>query len=92
MDSLLHLPGGDLVEQGLRDLASGQTTVESCLVKIISPALVRANLLPAISEDDDTEITLYHLLEAQASNPYSMYNSLLERVTSFQKSLFLSLK
>jgi hypothetical protein len=33
------LPGGELVEKGLSDLAEGMETVESLLVSIVSPRL-----------------------------------------------------
>ena len=84
---LQYLPGGNFIEQGLEDYRDGKVTVESCLVKIASPQLVRAGVLPSSHQAIDTELVLYRLLQKTESNPYSAYLSLIRNLCSFEQSL-----
>jgi len=83
-----HLPGGDLVERGLRDLASGRPSEEALLVSIGATRLERAGIVlpgPAIA---DAERRLYDLLAAQgADSAHSRYNALVRRLVSFERAL-----
>lgn len=82
-----HLPGAEFIQQGLSDESEGKTTVESCLVRIASPNLTRAGLIKAPISDLEAELTLYGLLQEQESNPYSVFQSLLRRLCSFESAL-----
>lgn len=82
-----HLPGGDLIIQGLSDLKENRVTIASCLVKIASPQLVRAKVLEKEDRAIDTELVLYRLLQETESNPYSAYGSYLRTLCSFEQAL-----
>ena len=81
-----HLPGAELVEQGLTDLAAGLETVESLLVSIAAPALRELGILegPAIP---DAELRLYALLSARdGAAAHGSYNGLVRRIVSFRRA------
>jgi hypothetical protein len=85
---LRRLPGGDLIEEGLDDLANGRVTIASLLVVIGSPRLRRAGLkVPEISIEDP-ELRLYELVAAEDSDAaHSRYNALIRRLVSFERAL-----
>ena len=85
--NLHHLPGGNDIQQGLDDLKENKVTVESCLVKIASPQLVRAGLLEKVDSAIDTELVLYRLLQKTESNPYSAYCAFLRTLCSFEQAI-----
>jgi len=84
---LEEMPGGDLVQKGLRDLERGEDTVEALLVSIAAPRLrasrvVVPNPLPA------PEHRLYEkLAQVDPDSAHSRYNALLRRLTSFESAL-----
>lgn len=79
----LGLPGGDLVDRGLADLASGETTVESLLVSIAAPRLRREGI-PVPAALENPEDRLYALVSEQAGAlAHARYNALLRRMVSF---------
>ena len=80
------LPGGDLVEAGLRDLGHGVESTEALLVASFAPRLRRLGV--AVPDIPDPEHRLYALLAR--SNPDSAhrrYNALVRRMVSFSRSL-----
>jgi hypothetical protein len=80
------LPGAELVEQGLRDLARGAETVESLLVSIGAPRL-RALGFPVARAVPDPERRLYDLLAADDSDSaHSRYNALIRRLVSYERA------
>ena len=81
------LPGGDLVEQGLRDLADGRETVASLLVSIGAPRLRRIlDGLPA-PPFPGAEHRLYALLAREdPDSAHSRYNAFLRRLVSFERA------
>lgn len=85
MDSTL--PGADLVERGLDDLARGIESVEALLVSIGARRLRDAGLLverpfPA------PEQRLYALLAAEDPDAaHSRYNALIRRLVSFEQAV-----
>jgi hypothetical protein len=82
-----HLPGGDLVTKGLRDLAHSSETVESLLVSIGAPRL-RDRGVPVASPYPDPEHRLYaRLAREDPDSAHSRYNGLLRRLTSFESAL-----
>ena len=84
---LLALPGGDLVEVGLRDLAARMVTDESLLVSIGRPRLVQLGLdVPAGL--DNPEHRLYDSLSGQFGDAaHGRYNALVRRLVSFERAL-----
>ena len=80
------LPGSELIEQGIRDLASGAETVESLLVSLSAERL-RALGIAVPSAFADAELRLYQLLAAQhGDGAHARYNALIRRVVSFQRA------
>jgi hypothetical protein len=84
--SLRALPGGDLIEAGLADLAAGVESVPALLVSIGSPRLRRAGLdVPAAIAD--ANLRLYHkLAEEDQDSAHSRYNALIRRLVSFERA------
>lgn len=83
---LVALPGGDLIRQGLQDLAAGKESAEALLVSIGGPRLRRLGLLrcPSLS---DPEHRLYGLLAlAGPDSAHSRYNALVRRLVSFERA------
>jgi len=71
---LEHLPGGDLVAKGLRDLAEARETDEALLVSIGAPRLRRQGL-PVERPFPDPEHRLYERL---ADSAHARFNALVE--------------
>lgn len=84
---LRSLPGGDLVEVGLRDLAARAVTDESLLVSIGRPRLVQLGLDVPVGLDDP-EHRLYGRLNARFGDAaHGRYNALVRRLVSFERAL-----
>jgi hypothetical protein len=80
------LPGGELVEKGLADLAQGVETVESLLVSI-GAARLRAVGLEVPTPFEDAEERLYRLLAGDdPKGAHSRYNGLIRRLVSFERA------
>ena len=84
---LRHLPGGDLVSQGLEDLARSSVTVEALLVSIAAPRLRdRGVLVPGPLPEP--EHRLYEQLAREdPDSAHSRYNALVRRLTGFESAL-----
>jgi hypothetical protein len=81
------IPGGDLIEKGLRDLASGSETEEALLVSIGAARLKAAGVPVPDFRFDRPELRLYELLARDdADSAHSRYNALLRRLVSFEDS------
>jgi hypothetical protein len=81
------LPGGELIEQGLADLARGVESVEALLVSIGAPRLRRAGVPVPDPALRDPEHRLYALLAAQEPDAaHSRYNALIRRLVSFERA------
>ena len=83
---LPSLPGADLVEQGIADLARGVESVPALLVSIGAPRLRRLgyDVPPAPL---GAEHRLYALLETQDPDAaHSRYNALIRRLLSFERA------
>jgi len=79
----LGIPGGDLVDAGLADLASGETTVESLLVSLAVPRLRREGV-PVGPTQPDPERRLYDLLTETAGDlAHARYGAYLRQMVSF---------
>ena len=79
----IGLPGGDIVDAGLADLADGRTTVESLAVSVAAPRLRREGV-PLRRTEEDPEEHLYALLARSAGDlAHARYGSYLRQIASF---------
>src|SRR5438874_7487581 len=83
------LPGEELVQEGLADLARGKISDCALLVVIASPRLKSLGLeIPRIDLPGPHEHRLYERLEERlGSGAHSYYNSLIRRIVSFARAL-----
>ena len=83
------LPGEELVEQGLADLAHGRVTDCSLLVLIAAPRLQRLGIeIPDLALPRPYEHQLYaRLAERLGTAAHSHYNSLIRRIVSYARAL-----
>ena len=84
--AIAGLPGADLVERGIADLAQGVESIESLLVSIGAPRLEQLGfrLAPPLPS---AEHRLYKLLATENSDAaHSRYNSLIRRLVSFERA------
>jgi hypothetical protein len=86
--AIVSLPGHDLVEQGLADLAQDRITDFSLLVLIAAPRLRRLGLdIPDRHFPRPCEHCLYARLEERLGTAaHSLYNSLIRRMVSFARA------
>jgi hypothetical protein len=81
------LPGGELVEQGLRDLAAGTESAEALLVSIAATNL-RGLGFDVPQRFEDAETRLYLLLARDdEDSAHGRYNALVRRLVSFERAL-----
>lgn len=79
----LGLPGGDIVDTGLADLATGKLTLESLLVSLAAPRLRREGI-PVGPGHDHPEENLYNLLAGNAEDlAHARYSAYLRIMVSF---------
>lgn len=79
----LGLPGGEIVDSGLADLAAGRISAESLAVSIAMPRLQREGL-PLIPPHPHPEDRLYELLSRRSSGlAHARYNAYLKQLSSF---------
>ncbi len=80
------LPGEDVIEKGLADLARGEETVEALLVSIGAPRLMRIGL-PIVRPFATPEHRLYALLSrTDPDSAHSRYNALIRRLVSYERA------
>ncbi|HYU60417.1 MAG TPA: hypothetical protein VEK39_06645 [Solirubrobacterales bacterium] len=80
------LPGGDLIERGVVDLARGDETVEALLVSIGAPRL-RSLGIPVEHPVADPERRLYlRLASSDSDSAHARYNALVRRLVSFERA------
>ena len=79
----IGLPGGELIDTGLADLASGVSSREALLVSLASARLRREGV-PVSATEPDPENRLYALLaETEGDLAHTRYNALRQQVVSF---------
>jgi hypothetical protein len=79
----LGLPGGDIIDSGLTDLAAGRATPESLAVSLAAPRLRREGV-PVSTVLDDPEHRLFDLLsQTEGDLAHARYNAYLRRLVSF---------
>ena len=83
------LPGAELVEAGLADLALGRETDNALLVLVAAPRLRGLGIpVPASTSATPSEHRLYSRLEERMGTAaHSHYNSLIRRIVSFARAL-----
>jgi len=80
----LGLPGGDIVDQGLTDLAAGRASEESLAVSLAAPRLRREGVPVPREVAADPESRLYARLgQANPELAHSRYTALSRRLVSF---------
>ena len=83
-----HLPGGDLVTAGLRDLAQGVESVPALLVASFATRLRREGIPVPEHAVGDPEHRLYQLLAREdPDSAHGRYNALVRRMVSFARAL-----
>ena len=82
----MTLPGADLVEEGVADLAARRETVASLLVSVGARRLrALGHALP--SPFPDAELRLYRLIaHTYGDGAHSQYNSLVRRLVSYARA------
>ena len=81
------MPGADLIEQGLRDLASGSETIASLLVSIGAPRLLQLGIAVR-NPFPGSEHRLYAMLSRDdVDSAHSRYNALIRRLVSLERAL-----
>ena len=85
--NLEAFPGGDLVQEGLADLARGVESIPALLVSIGAPRLRRIGLPVPASVFSSPEHRLYErLAESDSDSAHSRYNALVRRLVSFENA------
>jgi hypothetical protein len=78
------LPGGELVDTGLADLAAGVESVGSLLVSLAAPRLQREGVPVPRALMSDADVRLYRLLEREHGElAHARYLAHLRQVESF---------
>jgi hypothetical protein len=87
MDTPSGLPGADLIEAGLVDLARSVESVPALLVAIGAPRLRQLGV--AVPEAPrDPEHRLYALLaQDDSDSAHGRYNALIRRLVSYERAL-----
>lgn len=81
------LPGGDLIEKGLKDLRAGRETVEALLVAIGAPRLRSIGLQLPNNLPNNPEHRLYQLLaQDDSDSAHSRYNAFVRRLVSYERA------
>ncbi len=79
------LPGGDLIDEGVRDLREQRETIAALLVAIGSPKLRRLGIKLPDLLPEDPEHRLYDLLSKdEPDSAHSRYNALIRRLVSYE--------
>jgi hypothetical protein len=79
----LGLPGGEIVDTGLADLADGTVSAESLVVSLAAPRLRREGI-PIGAAQTDPEDRLYELLSrASGDLAHARYAAYLQQIESF---------
>jgi hypothetical protein len=84
---LTAFPGGDLVAEGLADLARGIESIPALLVSIGAHRLRRIGLPVPETVIPSPEHRLYEkLAESDSDSAHSRYNALVRRLVSFENT------
>lgn len=87
----LDLPGRDLFDVGVRDLAAHRESEEALLVALAAPRLRAAGLDVPETACQSPSHRLYELLsEKNPADAHSRYNALVGRIVSFSRAVELA--
>jgi hypothetical protein len=82
------LPGSDLIDDGLRDLARGVASIPALLVAIGAPRLRSLGISVPATAPPSPERRLYDALAARdPDSAHSRYNALVRRLVSFERAV-----
>jgi hypothetical protein len=81
-----ELPGAELVEAGLRDLAEGVESPEALLVSIGASRLARLGYDVAAAIDAPEKRLYERLATEDPDAAHSRYNALVRRLVSFERA------
>jgi hypothetical protein len=82
------LPGGELIQTGLEDLAAGRESEAALLVLIGAPRLRHHGLQIPNGKREFPEHQLYRLLaRSDPDSAHSRYNALIRRLVRFERAL-----
>ncbi|OGQ83510.1 MAG: hypothetical protein A3F90_03200 [Deltaproteobacteria bacterium RIFCSPLOWO2_12_FULL_60_19] len=82
------LPGGELIRQGLEDLAAGRDSEAALLVLIGAPRLRTLGLAVPEINSSPSEHRLYERLACtDPDSAHSRYNALVRRLVRFERAL-----
>lgn len=83
-----RLPGGDLIANGLRDLAEGRDSIPALVVQIGAPRLSALGIaVPTAGAPPQPEHRLYErLAENDSLTAHARYNALIRRLVSFERA------
>lgn len=79
-------PGGDIVAEGLADLAAGRLSVHALAVLVASPRLTALGIVvPQIAKaPSNCEHELYEMIARnRARGAHAAYNAIIDRLVSF---------
>ena len=85
-----HLPGGEILTKGLKDLQNGARSIEALLVLVAAPRLTHSGIqVPQTSPSSELpEHELFRRLSAEhGPEAYRHYRSLLRRLVSLENGL-----
>ena len=81
------LPGQDLIEHGLDDLATGRESVAALVVLVGAPRLRRLGLTVPEGGTEKPEVRLFQkLAEVDPDSAHSRYNALVRRLVSYERA------
>jgi hypothetical protein len=81
------LPGDDLIEAGVQDLADGRETIAALLVAIGAPRLKRLGIDLPEQLPNNPEHRLYDLLAADdQDSAHSRYNAFIRKLVSYERA------
>jgi hypothetical protein len=82
------LPGAELIEPGLADLAEKRDTLEALVVAIGAPKLRSLGLsVPAHSFEHPEHALYERLTQTEPNSAHSRYNALIRRLVRFERAL-----
>jgi hypothetical protein len=85
----LGLPGGEMIDVGLVDLAGGKESIESLVVSLAAPRLRREGIPLPSDLIADAELRLYRLLEERGVElAHARYLAYLRQAASFADACF----
>jgi len=84
-----ELPGGEILAQGLADLAEGRRSASALLLRMAAPRLARLGIeIEPPDPGEECELELYRLLLAESpADAYGRYNAWLRRLASLCHAL-----